>query len=76
LLEELENLELDQPIEADIGEGIIIAGYRWQTKCTECLEFVIENDGEYAECGKREEPHNCEGPYMFQGETWTSRNKI
>jgi hypothetical protein len=76
LLEELENLELDRPIEADIGEGIIIAGYTWQTKCTECIEFMIENNGEYAECDKREVPQNCEGPYVFEGGTWTSKNEI
>jgi hypothetical protein len=66
-LGELENEELDQPIQAVDSTGIIIAGHIWNTKCTECLQFIIEGQGEYAECSIRQEPHNCEGPFIFKG---------
>jgi hypothetical protein len=71
LIAELESEEVD-PLIAEDSEGMIVAGERWETKCLECIEFIMEEQGQYAECSLQEKPQECEGPHIFVGEEWTS----
>jgi hypothetical protein len=67
---------MDLALNADENEEFIIDGYRWQSKCTECSNFTIEDHGEYAECSLHLDPHECEeGPFIITGEEWTLKMK-